>query len=74
MGVWVKPLGDNSSLQCVDGAAPVDCYGLVSPVYDETNTVITLSLSSTFRKSTRVDRGVEYAANHYENLLRRLAD
>ena len=74
MGICIKPLGDNSSLQSVNNATRVDCYGFVRPAHDGTNTVSTVSSSPTLRRPTRVDRGVEYAASRHGNLLRRLAD
>ena len=74
IGVHVDPQGKNSSLHWIDAAAPSDCSGLVIRSFDTTNTDTRTSLSSTLPRRTRVDRGIEYAMTHYEDLLRRLAD
>lgn len=72
--VHVKPLADNASLHWVERATPADCFGLVRPTYDSTNTVSRVSVSTSLPKPTRVDRAIEYAFTHYGDLMRRLAD
>lgn len=74
IGAHVQPLAEDSSLPWIDLVAPVDCFGLVRPTYDSTNTVSRVSVSTSLPKPTRVDRGIEYAFTHYGDLMRRLAD
>jgi hypothetical protein len=53
---------------------PVDCFGLLQPLFNDTNGA-TVVIPSTFAsRKTRVERGVEFAFGHYDTLLKRLAD
>ncbi len=74
MAVHVQPQGIDSSLRWMDRVTSSDCYGLVLPSYDSTNTVTRVSVSTSLPKPTRVDRAIEYAFTHYGDLMRRLAD
>ncbi len=74
IGVHVQPLADNASLHWVEAATPADCFGLVRPTNDSTNTASRVSVSTSLPKHTRVDRAIEYTFAHYGDLMRRLAD
>jgi hypothetical protein len=74
IAVRIDPLDAGASLECARSATPSDCFGLITPARDSTNTVNSVSFSPARPRPTRVDRGVEYVMTHYENLLRRLAD
>lgn len=74
IAVRIDPLDAGATLECARWATPSDCFGLIIPTYDSTNTVNSALLSPPPAKPTRVDRAVEYVMTHYENLLRRLAD
>ncbi len=72
--VRFQALVHDSSALGIDAVIRADCFGLVSPRYNSTNTA-GFSLISTFLpKPTRVERGIEYAFTHYGDLMRRLAD
>jgi len=58
----------------VQTGATDDCYGLLIPGHDATNTDASFSRSSSARMGTSVDRTIAHAITHYEDLLRRLAD
>lgn len=74
IGIIAQPLADHSSQHWIDAATPTDYSGLLRPLFDATNTVSWLSISTSLPRPARVDRGVEYSIAHYEDLLRRLAD
>ena len=74
MAVHIEPQGIDSSLPWMDTVTPADCYGLVRPSYDTSNTVIPEWTSGIHPPPSRVDRGIEFAMRHDMNLLRRLAD
>ncbi len=74
IGVHVQPLAEDSSLPWIRAVAPADCFVLVRPTFDSTNTVRRVSVFTSLPEPTQVDRGIEFAMRHDMNLLRRLAD
>ena len=74
IAVRIGALDAGASLECARWATPSDCFGLITPARDSTNTVNSASFIAARPSPTRVDRGVDYVMTHYEHLLRRLAD
>jgi len=70
----VDPTISPNARTWVNDPMPVDCFGLLQPLFNDTNGA-TVAIPSTFAsRKTRVERGVEFAFGHYETLLQRLAD
>lgn len=74
IGVHVQPLAEDSSLPWIRAVAPANCFVLVRPTFDSTNTVSRVSVFTSLPKPTQVDRAIEYVFTHYGDLMRRLAD
>ena len=74
MMVVIDPTISPNAMTWLNDAIPGDCFGLLQPLFTDTNGTTIVAASTFAPRKTRVERGVEFAFGHYDTLLKRLAD